>query len=171
MTSTVEPWLRGPVDGVPAPLQPVAHALLMAREDVLAATSDLTPDEWHLRPAGVASVAYHVRHLAGSTRRLFTYAAGEGLDEVQRTALRHEATVDAERPDPESLRADWSAAVDAGLERLRRTDPDSLADARGVGRASLPSTVLGLLFHAAEHAARHTGQIVTTAKLVRGRVE
>jgi uncharacterized damage-inducible protein DinB len=27
--------------------------------------------------------------------------------------------------------------------------------------------VLGLLFHAAEHASRHTGQVVTTTKIVR----
>jgi uncharacterized damage-inducible protein DinB len=43
----------------------------------------------------------------------------------------------------------------------------SLLDFRGVGRAQLPSNVLGLLFHAAEHASRHTGQVVTTAKMLK----
>ncbi len=164
----VEPWLRGPVDGVPALLQPVAHALLMAQEDVLAATAGLTPDQWYARPGGVASIAFHVLHLTGSTARLFTYAAGAPLVDGQRAALLCEATVDTDRPDPDGLRSEWSDAVDTALERLRGTDPVTLADARGVGRAALPSTVLGLLFHAAEHAARHAGQVVTTAKLVRG---
>ena len=33
------------------------------------------------------------------------------------------------------------------------------------GGAKLPSTVGGLLFHAAEHTLRHAGQALTTAKL------
>jgi hypothetical protein len=37
-----------------------------------------------------------------------------------------------------------------------------------VGRARLPSTVFGLLFHVAEHTQRHAGQAITTAKIVRG---
>ncbi len=36
-----------------------------------------------------------------------------------------------------------------------------------MGRGRLPSTVLGLLVHAAEHASRHAGQITTTARFVR----
>jgi uncharacterized damage-inducible protein DinB len=59
--------------------------------------------------------------------------------------------------------------VDRALAQLARTDETTLLQFRGVGRAQLPSTVLGLLFHAAEHASRHTGQVVTTARIVRGR--
>jgi uncharacterized damage-inducible protein DinB len=47
-------------------------------------------------------------------------------------------------------------------------DDQALLDPRLVGRAQLPSNVLGLLFHAAEHTMRHTGQVITTAKIVRG---
>ena len=41
-------------------------------------------------------------------------------------------------------------------------------EARSVGRAQLPTTVIGLLFHAAEHTQRHAGQAVTTARVVAG---
>jgi hypothetical protein len=37
-------------------------------------------------------------------------------------------------------------------------------DERLVGRLKLPSTVVGLLFHAAEHTQRHVGQAATTRK-------
>jgi uncharacterized damage-inducible protein DinB len=38
---------------------------------------------------------------------------------------------------------------------------------RFVGRAKLPSTVLGLLVHAAEHTMRHTGQLLVTVQVLR----
>ena len=59
------------------------------------------------------------------------------------------------------------AAIDVALEQLRGTPRGALLDHRGVGRAQLPSTVLGLLFHVAEHTQRHTGQVIATAKVVR----
>ena len=162
-----EPWLRGPVHGVPPALQPAAHALIMAREDIDEAVSGLTADEVWATPGGAASIGFHVAHLIGSTDRLLTYARGETLSPEQKTALVRERGVTETRPQIQTLLAEWHAAVDAALDRLRATDERTLADSRGVGKAQLPSTVLGLIFHAAEHAARHTGQIVTTAKVVR----
>jgi hypothetical protein len=67
-----------------------------------------------------------------------------------------------------TLVAEFDAGVDRALTQLRVTDASSLLEPRGVGRAQLPSTVLGLLFHAAEHTQRHVGQLITTAKIVRG---
>ena len=61
----------------------------------------------------------------------------------------------------------FAKSFDAAMAQLRATPPASLNDARAVGRAALPTTVLGLLFHAAEHSQRHAGQVVTTAKVVR----
>ena len=55
------------------------------------------------------------------------------------------------------------------LEQVRHTPESSLTEVRGVGRAQLPSTVIGLLFHAAEHTLRHVGQVVTTIEIVRRR--
>jgi uncharacterized damage-inducible protein DinB len=164
-----EPWLRGPVPGIPLLLQPAAHAFLMAQEDVVAAVDALTADDIWERPGGIASVGFHVAHLAGSTERLLTYARDESLTELQAYALARERTIDTARPPIDELLADWRRVVTASLGQLASTPEADLLDPRFVGRARLPSTVLGLLFHAAEHAARHTGQIVTTAKLLRAR--
>lgn len=167
-TPLPEPWLRGPRPGVPAELQPAAHAFMMAREDIEAAVQQLPDAAIWAAPGGVTSIGFHLAHLAGSTDRLLTYARGAALDDEQRAALGRERMIAVERPPLARLVEAWRATVDRALEQLAATDPTTLADARAVGRAQLPSTVLGLLFHAAEHASRHTGQIVTTAKLVRG---
>lgn len=162
-----EPWLRGPLPGIPALLQPAGHALVMSQEDVERALANLTEDQVWMRPQGVASVGFHVAHLVGSTDRLFTYARGEGLSDAQRRMLEREATLDESRPPKDELMQEWREGVEESLRRLSDTPESALTERRLVGRAELPSTVLGLLFHAAEHASRHTGQIVTTAKLVR----
>lgn len=167
-TSRPEPWLRGPVSGVPALLQPAAHALLMSIEDCAAAAAELTDEQLWASPGGVASVGFHLRHLAGSTDRLLTYARGAALDAAQRAALAAESGAAETRPTAQDLLAAWRAGVDAAIAQLAATPEAALTDPRAVGRAQLPSTVLGLLFHAAEHASRHTGQVVTTARIVRG---
>jgi uncharacterized damage-inducible protein DinB len=166
-TTSPEPWLRGPVPGVSPLLQPAAHAFLMAREDVERAMDGLTADQLWARPGGVASLGFHLAHLSGSTDRLLTYARGETLSDKQKAALTRERTIAEERPALGQLIDDWRDAVASALAQLASTPDAALTEPRGVGRVQLPSTVLGLLFHAAEHAARHTGQIVTTAKLVR----
>jgi uncharacterized damage-inducible protein DinB len=148
-------------------LQPVAHGLLNAKQQFEEALAGLTPQQLVARPGEIASVAYHVKHAIGSLDRLFTYARGEGLSEEQRAALRSEGTVDASEQDAKVLAGLFGAAVESGLAQLRATTDEILTDARGVGRAKLPSTVIGLLFHGAEHSVRHAGQAVTTAKLVR----
>lgn len=162
-----EPWLRGPLPGIPALLQPAAHAFVMALEDVEAAAVGLGPAQLWLQPGGAASIGFHLFHLAGATDRLLTYARGEELSPEQRERLAAESTVAETRTSLDALLTGWKRAVEAALEQLRRTPEASLQDPRHVGRARLPSTVLGLLVHAAEHAARHTGQIVTTARILR----
>jgi uncharacterized damage-inducible protein DinB len=162
-----EAWLRGPVPGIPALLQPVAHSLLQCREELRIHVAGLSPDQIWARPSGVASVGFHVRHAAGSLDRLFTYARGERLSSAQQTALVSEAQPDTAPHIGTTLLAAFDTAVDRALEQLRTTSETTLADGRGVGRAQLPSTVLGLLFHAAEHAHRHVGQVATTVKVLR----
>lgn len=164
--SAGEYWLSGPVEGVPPLLMPVAHALLQARHDMRNAAERLTPDQLWTKPGGAASVGFHLRHAAGSLDRLFTYARGEPLDDAQRAALR----VEGEPGTPPAAAADLLAvvdgAVDDALAQLRDTSEAELLAHRGVGRARLPSNVLGLLFHGAEHTQRHTGQAITTARIV-----
>jgi hypothetical protein len=166
--SKPEPWLRGPVLGVPALLQPAAHAFLLALEDVEAAVSDLTVDQLWLEPGGAASPGFHLMHLAGSTDRLLTYAREEALSAAQRAALAAERTMTPPYPSLDELLTGWRTTVQGALRQLATTPEVTLTKVRLVGRAQLPSTVLGLLFHAAEHAQRHAGQLVTTSKILRG---
>jgi hypothetical protein len=162
-----EVWLRGPIEGIPAMLQPVAHSLLQCREEFSAALPALTSEQAWTAPPGAASIGYHVQHAAGSLDRLFTYARGELLSDTQRSAMAAEGNPDRTAAGSALLEG-FSATVDRALEQLRATDERTLLDRRGVGRAQLPSTVLGLLFHAAEHTQRHAGQVATTLKVVRG---
>jgi len=163
-----EAWLRGPLDGVPALLMPVAHALVQGCEDLQIAAGGLSEVELWTRPGGAASVGFHLRHIAGSLDRLFSYARGIPLTQDQITVMRQETAPDAPQASAEELLLSVSAAVQHALEVLRATPADSLLEPREVGRARLPSNVLGLLFHAAEHAQRHTGQVITTTRILRG---
>ena len=167
--AATEWWQRGPIDGVPAVLQPVAHILLQVRESVLEIVPGLTQAEWNARPGGVASAAFHVRHITGVIDRLFTYARGEMLSDAQFTALRAEGALMAEAEVPSALAA-LCARVDAALAELRTVDVATLGDFRAVGRAQLPSTVIGCLVHGAEHAMRHVGQLSVTTRVVRSGV-
>jgi hypothetical protein len=128
----------------------------------------LADAELRARPGGAASVAYHVVHAAGSLDRLLTYARGEALDDAQLAALVAERAVEATPVDGARLLAHFDAAVERALAQLRATDERTLTEPRLVGRGRLPSTVVGLLVHAAEHTQRHAGQAMTTARVVRG---
>jgi hypothetical protein len=162
-------WQRGPMEGVPPVLQPVAHILLQVRESVEEMVSGLSETQWNARPGGVASAAFHVRHIAGVIDRLFTYARGEVLTDAQRAAIPLEGVpiTMAEVPVATAL---LSARVEAALGELRTVDVGTLGDFRGVGRAQLPSTVVGCLVHGAEHAMRHVGQLSVTVRVVQAGV-
>jgi DinB superfamily len=171
VTDAPEYWLRGPVQGISPFLQPVAHAILQARLEIRSAM-DGFPDIllWE-RPAGVASPGFHLQHLAGVLDRLFTYARGEALSPDQLAALAAEEKPRQGRAAPEGgvvkqLVDAFSAQVDIALVQLKATPERTLTEPREVGRARLPSTVLGLLFHAAEHTQRHTGQLLVTARVL-----
>lgn len=164
--SPPEVWLRGPVPDVPPVLQPVAHALLQAAEEVRRLAADLADAHLWTRPGGLASAGFHLQHLAGAVDRLFTYARGDALTPEQFDALRAEG-----RPDGSTaaaLAASFEARVARAIDQLRTTDPATLLDARAVGRHRLPTTQCGLLFHAAEHAMRHVGQLLVTVRWARG---
>jgi uncharacterized damage-inducible protein DinB len=163
---TREVWLRGPLPAIPSLLQPVAHALLQAREEVNGLMRDF-PDAllWE-RPANVASVGFHLQHLTGVLDRLFTYARCESLSTAQLTALSLEGKSVGQSPTVSELVNSFNEQVDAALAQLRRTDEQTLTEIRGVGRAQIPSTVLGLFVHAAEHTMRHIGQLSVTARIL-----
>jgi uncharacterized damage-inducible protein DinB len=164
------PWLNGPVEGVPPALQPVAHALLQSQLDVHAATESF-PDAllWE-RVAGLAPVGFHLRHMRGVIARLFATAERGEVTE----ALRQQLVVERRLGDDDATVRALVAALDdeiaRALDQLRRTDAATLDEARAVGAKRLPSTVAGLLFHAAEHAQRHCGQLLVTTRVLNERL-
>jgi uncharacterized damage-inducible protein DinB len=162
-----EVWLRGPVEGVPTLLMPAAHALLQASEDLETAESLSVAELWK-RPGGAASIGFHLMHIAGSIDRLLTYADGRQLSEAQREDARKEQETAQHRPPAGQLVRAARSAIDHAVEVLRKTPVEALTEKREVGRRRLPSNVLGLLFHVADHTQRHVGQIITTVRIVRG---
>ena len=164
--ANTEWWQRGPVEGVPSLLQPVAHILLQVGESADTMIESLTESEWNARPAGIASAAFHVRHMATVIDRLFTYARGEALTPEQFAELRSEADpVTAD--DVPAVMSALHSRIERAVAELRSIDPTTLGDFREVGRARLPSTVIGCLVHGAEHAMRHIGQLSVTTRIVR----
>ncbi len=171
MPVTVKPevWLRGPLAGIPPLLQPVAHALLQAREELNDGLAGFPKELLWERPAGVASVGFHLLHLSGVLDRLFTYARGQALNQEQLGWLAAEGQP-SDMDDPlNELLERFNRQVDRALAQLEQTEERALLETRGVGRAQIPSTQLGLLFHAAEHTMRHTGQLIVTAHILKNR--
>lgn len=159
-----EPWLRGTLNDTNPFIAPVLYSFQQASEDLLKFTADLSIEETWARPAGLAPVGFQIRHIGGSVDRLITYAMGESLNEAQLEGLKHEF-------DPgeqiESLLAELGRTLQGAAAAIRGINSGALAEARQVGRKALPTTVIGLLIHIAEHTQRHVGQAIITAKIVR----
>jgi hypothetical protein len=164
MSKLPEVWLRGPLTDTLKLLQPVAHALLQAREEIGALMRGFPEELLWEHPAGLASPAFHLQHLAGVVNRLFTYAKGHQLNKQQLEYLAAEGK--SSDYTATSLINLFNKQVDDAIRQLSETDEAVLTDARGVGRAQLPSTVIGLYVHAAEHTMRHVGQLLVTVKVL-----
>ncbi|HLW19685.1 MAG TPA: DinB family protein [Cyclobacteriaceae bacterium] len=164
----LEVWQRGPIEGVPDLLQPVAHALLQSSEDAGKYTEDF-PDEllWE-KPFGMASVGFHLNHLTGVVDRLFAYADNKKLTEAQLKFLKAEENPENELLQTADLVEVFQRKVQQAVEFLKQTSTDDLTEFRGLGRAQIPTTKLGLLFHAAEHSQRHIGQLLVTVRVLMG---
>ena len=165
MKQQQEVWLRGPIAGIPMLLQPVAHALLQASEEIEFLLIDFpAADLWH-KPAGLASVAFHLQHLRGVLDRLFTYARAQQLNSNQLAKLAAEGNFD-ETITAQQLVTAFNEQVSGSINELRMVNEAQLLETRCVGRANIPSTMLGLYVHAAEHTMRHLGQLLVTVKVV-----
>jgi uncharacterized damage-inducible protein DinB len=160
-----EPWLRGSLADVPVLTRAVLHALELAVEDIERWCVGLTDGELNARPAGVAPVAFHLRHIVRSADRLLTYADGRQLSPEQISALKTELDAGATK---ERLFAEFRAGIENAAARVRDFKPAQFADPRKVGKQQLPTTVGSLLIHVADHTQRHVGQAITTAKIVVG---
>ncbi|MGH7627016.1 MAG: DinB family protein [Gemmatimonadaceae bacterium] len=145
---------------------PAAHALMQSSDDIERAAHTLDAEQLWVKPGGAASAGFHLRHIAGSIDRLLTYARGDALSDAQFAALRVEQEPGDPEDDAATLLQQAQQAIHGALDVLRATPRESLLQPRAVGRSQLPTNVLGLLVHVAEHTQRHTGQLITTAKVV-----
>lgn len=158
--------MRGPINGVPTLLQPVAHALLQVQEDATKYTQNLTGEDIWKTPFGVASIAFHLQHISGVIDRMFTYADNRGLSEEQFAFLKKEGLEDRNLSLP-ILLSDLGQQINTALTYLKNIDSSTLTETRYLGRKRIPTTCIGLLFHAAEHTQRHIGQLLVTARYLR----
>lgn len=161
----LEVWMRGPIAGVPDLLQPAAHALLQAQEELHRYMADFPSEKLWERPAHVASVGFHLQHIAGVLDRMATYARGEVLSQLQLDYLAAEGKENTVL-DKALLLAQLDKEIARFLELLRLTDMGQLTAKRGIGRKQIPNTMIGLLFHAAEHTQRHVGQLLVTSRFI-----
>lgn len=167
MEKVPEPWLRGTLTDIDPVQRAVLHALELAQEDLARWCGDLTDEELNARPGGVAPIAFHIRHTARSTDRLLTYAEGRPLSPEQIGDLKSEMDSSATR---EAVFAEFNRSMKNHVSRVRAFATERLAEPRSVGRLRMPTTVAGLLVHVADHAQRHVGQAITTAKIVKSMV-
>jgi uncharacterized damage-inducible protein DinB len=159
-----EPWLRGSYSEIPVVLRAVIHAFDLAEEDVLHWCDGLSDADLNASPNGLTPIAYHLRHIPRSLDRLLTYAEGHQLSGDQIAALKRESDTGATR---EELLAEFREGIKNAADRVRAFAGGDLEQPRGVGKKQLPTSVGGLLVHLADHTQRHTGQIVTTAKVLK----
>lgn len=162
----VEVWLRGPLPGILPALQPVAHAILQAQEELNEIMEDFPETMLWQSPAGVASAGFHLQHMAGVLDRLLTYAKDKMLSTDQLQALAAEGK-QQQNITVNLLLERFNRQAELAIAQIKNTLPDDLFETRGVGRAQVPSTVIGLLVHAAEHTMRHLGQLLVTVKIVK----
>ncbi len=165
MKQEKEVWLRGEhIEGITPLLQPVAHALLQASEELAIIMQHFNGKLLWTQPAGCASPGFHLLHISGVLDRLLTYAEGHILANNQLTYLKKETEIqNLSSSDLEDL---CQQEIKTALDRLKNFSPDILTNHRSVGRAALPSTVIGLCTHAAEHTMRHIGQLMVTVKIL-----
>jgi len=163
-SSSAEPWLRGPFPDVHPLLAPTLYSYAQAREDIAHWCQGLTDEEIWIQPQGLASVGFHLRHIAGSVERLTSYLRGEQLSDEQLSAIQHETDPG---PGRSKLLSDVNEAFLKSEQVIRRLDPARLSEARTVGRKKLPTTVIGLVMHLAEHTQRHIGELIVTTKVAR----
>lgn len=158
-------WLNGPLLDVPAFLQPVAHALLQVQKEIAELMTEFPDERLWETPANTASPAFHLQHITGVLDRLFTYADEKALTDEQLAHLSAEGKKN-ECITVKLLLKNLDQQIENAISFLKQTDENTLTQIRYVGRKMIPSTKLGLLFHAAEHTMRHNGQLQVTVKVI-----
>ena len=162
----LETWLREPVQDVIGLLQPAAHAFLQTREEAPVYLKDFQSQLLWKKPAGRASVGFHLQHIAGVTNRLVTYSKGLELSQEQFDQFRKEGE-QSENISVQELLNDLNRSIEDALDHLKNVKEKELLDVVEVGRKKIPSTRIGVLFHAAEHSQRHIGQMLVTISILK----
>jgi len=160
----IEPWLRGNYTDVPAVGRAVLHALDLSLDDLTKWTEGLTDAEVRSQPLGLPSLAFHLRHIARSTDRILSYAEGNQLTAEQLAVLKSEQSGEESLS---ALLAEVETSFSNAADRIRVLATANFDTPRGVGRKQLPTSIGGALIHVADHTQRHTGQVVTTAKVLK----
>lgn len=168
MSNQPEPWLQGSHTDLPAVIRAVVHALELCAQDVERSCALLSAEALNARPSGVAPVAFHLRHIVRSVDRLLTYAEGRQLSAAQMTELKTEFNPSATQFE---VLAEFRKGIEDAVRRIHGFAGADLEQPRSVGRKALPTSVGGLLVHCADHTQRHTGQAVTTARIVQAMAE
>ncbi len=165
-TKQPEVWLRGSLPDFPILLQPIVFTLMQAREDVNEMMFAVPDRLLYEKPGGAASPAFHLQHLTGVLDRMFAYAEGKQLTGNQLEWLNEEGKSQDKNYTVRDLVELFNQQIKTSLEKLKNINITTLTEPRVVGRKQLPSTVFGLLFHAAEHTQRHVGQLLVTVKVL-----
>ena len=166
--STPEYWLNGPIDGIPAVLQPAAHALLQTRVEARTYTQSFDESLLWKMPNSRANVGFHLQHIAGVIDRMLTYADQKALSQEQFDYLDQEGKPNSDIQ-LDDLLLHLETKIDEALQYLKKTDSENITSFRSVGRKKLPSTLIGVLFHAAEHSQRHIGQLLVTVSTLKNK--
>ncbi len=159
----MEPWLRGTLTDLPVVQRALLHSLQMAQEDTAKWCRTLDDRELHARPFHLPSVAFQLRHIARSLDRFCCYAESSPLSQEQLAALASEMDEAGTR---EAIFSELEQSLDKTRRRLDAIVRQPLDLPVAIGRKRLPTTLAGLLIHAAEHTQRHVGQAITTSKVI-----
>jgi uncharacterized damage-inducible protein DinB len=120
-------------------------------------------DLWWRPNPGSNSIGNLVLHLGGNARQWVVSGICQEPD-VRDRAREFE---EAERPDGPHLIAGLEAALAEVDHALGTLSPAEMHEPREI--QSLPTTVMGALYHVVEHFSMHTGQIIYITKLRTGR--
>ncbi|PZP45320.1 MAG: DinB family protein [Pseudopedobacter saltans] len=161
-----EVWLREEdIPNMSPMLQPAANALLEAAEELASFLADFPQSKLWEKPAGCASVGFHLLHISGFLDRLLTYADGNMLSEKQLIYLQSENEINT--ADLQTLQSNTLQSISKAVEKLKTYPDATLTEIRFVGRNKIKSTVIGLIFHSAEHTMRHIGQLLVTTSILK----
>lgn len=164
--SRKEVWLREEkISGLLPQLQPAANALLEAAEELDIFLADFPESKLWEKPYGCASVGFHLLHISGFLDRLLTYADGKSLTQAQLDYLAEESHISNESLI--SLQTKTTQSIHHAIEKMKIYPESELLQSRFVGRDKIKTTLLGLIFHCAEHTMRHIGQLLVTTKILK----